>query len=67
MTRVRLDIDELMENLKEMKNDGYVTTEIQILEVEEDESSNELSLSAVDIENDMLVPYVSLASSEDNI
>lgn len=67
MSHVRVDIDELIENLNDIKKDGFVTTELQIVEVDDYDGSNELGLSAVDIENDMLVPYVSLASTEDSM
>ena len=64
--KVRLDIDELISVLNGMKDDGFVTTDIEVVEGDI-ESENELSVSAVNIEDDEPVSYGSLASLIEDI
>lgn len=66
MAKVRVDIDELMEKLTEMKDEGYVTSEIEVAEGDT-EAENELGLSAIDIENDEPVHFGSLSNLESDM
>lgn len=64
--KVRLDIDGLIKVLINMKDDGFVTTDIAVTEGDS-EPENELSVSAVDIESDESVPYGNIASIIEDI
>ena len=66
MARTRTDIDELISLMVEMKRDGYVTAELEIIE-EDDESNNELSVSAVEIESENPVHYSNIAYVKESI
>lgn len=57
MSNIRVDIEELEARLEQMKEDDYVTVE---LEIEEDQYSKELHLSAVSFDSDDILPYGSL-------
>lgn len=66
MAKIRLDIDELINVLSKMKEDGFVTTEIMLDEAEEHEE-NELSLSVIDIENDEVIHYANISNFDNNL
>lgn len=63
MSKIRVDIDELMDKLEAMKEDDYVTTE---LEIEGDEYSSELIVSAVSFEQDEPIGYGSVCEITDD-
>ena len=54
MTKIKVDIDELMETVEEIKEDDYTTVELSI---DGDGYYNELSLAAISIEEPDPVPY----------
>lgn len=58
MTKIRIDIDELIETLEEIKNDDYTTVEISI---DGDGYYNEMSVSAVSLEENDPIPYGTLS------
>jgi hypothetical protein len=57
MQRIRVDIDELSEKLELMKEDDYVTTE---LEINDDEYTPELLISAVSFDEEEPISYGTL-------
>lgn len=54
MSKIRVDIDELSEKLDAMREDDFVTAE---LEIEEDNYDSELKVSAVSFEYDDPISY----------
>jgi hypothetical protein len=57
MQRIRVDIDELSEKIELMKEDNYVTVE---LEISDDEYTPELLISAVSFDEEEPINYGSL-------
>lgn len=64
MAKIRVDIDELYDKLEAMKEDDYVTTELEILE---DDYSSELAVSAVSFEEDDPISYGTVYQTEDEL
>lgn len=64
MSKIRVDIDDLCEKLDAMKEDDYVTVE---LEIAEDEYSSELLVSAVSFEDEDPIGYGSVCETSDEI
>lgn len=64
MNKIKVDIDELMERLNEMKEDDYITVELEIIS---DSYDSELQLNAVSFESDNPVDYGSIAETSDEL
>lgn len=64
MASIKVDIDELLDKLNAMKEDDYVTTELQI---EEDDYCSELLVSAVSFELDEPISYGSLTEAVEEL
>ena len=64
MAKIRVDIDELCDKLDAMKEDDYVTAELEILE---DDYSNELALYAVSFEEEDPVSYGIVCETDDEL
>jgi hypothetical protein len=64
MSKIRVDIDELSEKLGEMKEDDYVTAELEIVF---DDYSSELKLSAVSFESDEPVDFGTICEADDEL
>ena len=64
MNKIKVDIDELMERLNEMKEDDYITVELEIIS---DRYDSELQLNAVSFESDNPVDYGSIAEISDEL
>lgn len=64
MNKIKVDIDELMERLNEMKEDDYITVELEIIS---DRYDSELQLNAVSFESDNPVDYGSIAETSDEL
>lgn len=64
MNKIKVDIDELMERLTEMKEDDYITVELEIIS---DRYDSELQLNAVSFESDNPVDYGSIAETSDEL
>ena len=60
---IKVDIDELMAKLEEIKNDDYETVLIRI-DIDEDEIDNELSLAAVSFEDEEPINYGTIGEVE---
>lgn len=58
MSKIRVDIDELMDKLEAMREDDYVTAE---LEIEDDDYNSELLVSAVSFEEEEPLSYGSVS------
>lgn len=63
---IRVDIEELIQKLQDMKCDGYVTVEISI-DAGDYPGDCQMELSAVDIESNDLVEYGSIEARTDEI
>ena len=58
MAKIRVDIDELMAKLDEIKCDDYASVELEISEDEDDaEDGKELMISAVTFDEDEPIGY----------
>ena len=64
MSKIRVDVDDLLEKLNEVKEDEYTTVE---LEIDADEYCSELLVSAVSFDMPEPYPYGSLAEIKDEI
>lgn len=64
MSKIKVDIDDLIDRLNEMKEDDYVTTELEIVE---DNYDCELRLSAVSFESDEPIDYGLIAETSDEL
>lgn len=64
MNKIKVDIDELIERLNEMKEDDYITVELEIIS---DSYDSELQLNAVSFESDNPVDYGSIAETSDEL
>lgn len=64
MSKIRVDIDELADKLEAMKEDDYVTTE---LEIETNGYDSELLISAVSFEENEPISYGSVYEASDEI
>lgn len=64
MNKIKVDIDELIERLNEMKEDDYITVELEIIS---DRYDSELQLNAVSFESDNPVDYGSIAETSDEL
>lgn len=60
MAKIKVDIDELMDRLTEMKEDDYETTE---LEIDEDVYDTKLNVSAVSFDSDEPIDYGSISET----
>ena len=60
---IKVDIDELMAKLEEIKNDDYETVLLRI-DIDEDEIDNELSLAAVSFEDEEPINYGTIGEVE---
>ena len=64
MGSIQVDIDELLGKLDEIKNDDYVTVQLEICEDDEDSAfGKELVVSAVSFEDKESVGYGSISES----
>ena len=66
MPRIKVDIDELINKLEEIKQDDYATVEIEIFE-DEDEMDKELLLFAVSFDEDEPIGYGVIAEALEDI
>lgn len=64
MSKIRVDIDDLTEKLEAMKEDDFVTVELDIVE---DDYTSELMLSAVSFEMEEPVSYGSIGQTDDEL
>lgn len=64
MTKIRVDIDDLYDKLEAMREDDYVTAELEILE---DDYSSELAVSAVSFEEDEPISYGTVCQADDEL
>lgn len=64
MPKIRVDIDDLTEKLEAMKEDDFVTVELDIVE---DDYTSELMLSAVSFEMEEPVSYGSIGQADDEL
>jgi hypothetical protein len=64
MSKIRVDIDELSDKLNEMKEDDYVTAELEIVF---DDYSSELKLSAVSFEDEEPIEYGTICEADDEL
>jgi len=67
MAKIRVDIDELIGKLEEIKNDYYVTVELDIQDDEEGVFGKELVVGAVTFEDDEPIGYGVIAETEEEI
>lgn len=66
MAKLRVDVDDLLSKVESMREDGFVTAELEITEGAY-ESDNVLIMSAVDIEDDKLNGYGELSNIDSSI
>ncbi len=59
--KIKVDIDELIDRLEQLRCDGYVTAEFQIYDTEFFEGAGELIISAVDLAEEETITYSTLA------
>lgn len=59
--KIKVDIDELIDRLEQLRCDGYVTVEFQIYDTEFFEGAGELIISAVDLAEEETITYSTLA------
>lgn len=64
MTKIRVDVDDLCDKLEAMKEDNYVTVELEIIE---DDYSSELAVSAVSFEEDEPISYGTVCQVDDEL
>jgi hypothetical protein len=64
MSKIRVDIDDLCDKLEAMKEDDYVTVELEILE---DDYSSELEVSAVSFEESEPISYGTVCQVDDEL
>lgn len=64
MAKIVVDISELIDKLDAMTEDDYVDT---LLEIKEDEYTNELEVSAISIDSDEPISYGSIPESSEEI
>lgn len=66
MSRVRVNISELIDCVREIQSDGYELAEMEIIE-EETEDINELSISAVENESEVTIHYSNMKNIEETL
>jgi len=59
--KIKVDIDELIDRIEQLRCDGYVTAELQIYDTEFFEGAGELIISAVDLAEEETITYSTLA------
>lgn len=64
INKIKVDIDELIGRLEEMKEDDYVTVELEIIN---DDYDAELQVSAVSFESPEPVDYGSITETSDEL
>lgn len=64
MSKIRVDIDELTDKLEAMKEEDYVTAELEIVE---DLYASELVLSAVSFEEAEPISFGTIAQTDDEL
>jgi hypothetical protein len=64
MSKIKVDIDEMIERLQEMKEDDYVTAELEIIA---DSYDCELKLSAVSFDSEEPIDYGTVAETLDEL
>lgn len=64
MSKIRVDIDDLCDKLEAMKEDDYVTAELEIIE---DDYSAELAVSAVSFEETEPISYGTVCQVDDEL
>ena len=64
MAKIRVDVDDLCDKLEAMKEDDYVTVELEIIE---DDYSSELAVSAVSFEEDEPISYGTVCQVDDEL
>lgn len=64
MSKIRVDIDDLCDKLEAMKEDDYVTVELEIID---DDYSSELSVSAVSFEETEPISYGTVCQADDEL
>lgn len=61
VNKIKVDVDELIEILQQLKDDGFVTAEIEIYDTDFFEGAGELSISAVDLAEEETMAYGTIA------
>lgn len=64
MSKIRVDIDDLCDKLEAMKEDDYVTAELEIID---DDYSSELAVSAVSFEETEPISYGTVCQVDDEL
>ena len=64
MAKIRVDVDDLCDKLEAMKEDDYVTVELEIIE---DDYSSELAVYAVSFEEDEPISYGTVCQVDDEL
>ena len=64
MAKIRVDVDDLCDKLEAMKEDDYVTVELEIIE---DDYSSELAVSAVSFEEAEPISYGTVCQVDDEL
>ena len=64
MAKIRVDVGDLCDKLEAMKEDDYVTVELEIIE---DDYSSELAVSAVSFEEDEPISYGTVCQVDDEL
>lgn len=65
MNKIRVDIDELVDKLEEVKNDDFATVELTI--DTDDDGYKELLVSAVSFDEDEPINYGIVGENEDEL
>lgn len=65
MSKIRVDIDELIDKLEEVKNDDFATVELTI--DTDDDDYKELLISAVSFDEDEPINYGIIGENEDEL
>lgn len=60
-SKIKIDIDELILRLEQMKDDGYVTVELEVCETDFFYDAGELLLAVVDVMEEETLSYGSIA------
>ena len=64
MSKIRVDVDDLLDKLEAMREDDYATVELHIVA---DDYIKELEVSAVGFEDDQPISYGTVSEVEDEL
>lgn len=64
MSKIRVDVDDLLSKVNAIKEDDFVTLE---LEIEEDDYIKELSINAIGIDGEDATSYGTLSEVDDEL